>query len=1285
MKSKMLGALALFTLIGALFILQSAGTGPPTVDAATGSIDALNMGTCLTTDATLFKDEDCDLSGEYDGVKWEIRDKVVEVSTLYATYAHDPKTSSDAPRAILTNSDLIKISIADTGRDKRTGVLVRGRSYEGVNDDSDADDTAVDFDEDQSGSLAVLIRTDLDADGLSYQTAVDLDTTDTDEDIKFTSEEAGNGTDGIWLYQGAATVTTSEVTSSGNYTLNFTRDGGIGDGVANPWQFKPADFDVANGAEVRFYGCVSTNATCGDDGTSPNFTDPIKKLTELEVDEDASNGDAGGNTAPWLGVNASVPSGSRVVILAIYYRTSNEENLVGGQTYRECSGEGNTPTKTNGDTWRCSPDGTLSTNDGVGGEDNVVFTDNEKNRNTALEVRALADGNLENRSVDLFLTETGRFDGVYQGYLRLTDANGDGRGTGTSPDNWGRVVGDGKTDNSIGNAAVLAVQSGPVTIEYRDSSGTKRTLRIEIDNRAPTITVANPAHGAASGDQSPDFAGAMEDTDSGLVDGSFRLVVDNKVDSNGAPGSNSDYALEAKAPNAEKVILRTVSPVLKRATRIADYAGYSASDQTFGISDADALYALGDDACDDGQEVCHILSDEYDDGATRGTFEDSLRLDLWETEGETLVLRDKEFQIDFQAFVMDMAGNIGFSDSDPANPRFINDLGTETADRDLEIAKQVLGYYSAHIITLDEKDPEVMTDESATGYYGRTSDKSLIADRSGIVVVFDNNVAASSISTDTFTVELDDESAAQITDVEVDGKYVFLKLASELASDATPEIDIAQGAKVEDMAGNETFGRELEAFDAKDGISPRLTVTLSGGSGTGTGNEGPDKLTRDQIMVHVSSDEPLQGSPRVDVVCTSLEWMSQDDTKMDVDDYVANRMRASSSEPMDNPKETMERANRNEVYDYTCGYEDADSDLVQAYSPNSGSRALALPGENWQYTWQNPPSADMALEDGGATVVVFASDRSRYTMGSDASVRNWGSASADFTLDRELLSPQANGGGDLQPEDGGESKESRPFILIEFNEGTTVTLDSVELDDVEIADQFTKPAMNRFVYWPDTITQGDHEVEVDASDAAGNEVTFDYEFKVVDRGDFVIELQAGWNAISVPATPVDTAIGSVFTDAAVTTVIGWDTQGWRIAVRRDGVWESNQQYGALNDIQSKYGYWVKSDRFVSQPVALQGPIGRDAGSPGTPDAIDTIAGWNFVGVIDQDGDQTEGHFGEGLRSGIAPVSAGEYLGSHYIRAYTWDPTFSRFENLAKDVQIEIGGGVWVYYEGGIAP
>ena len=52
------------------------------------------------------------------------RNTISEVGTVYATYSHDPKTAADDPRGILTNSDLIKVSIQDTGRDKRTPVVL---------------------------------------------------------------------------------------------------------------------------------------------------------------------------------------------------------------------------------------------------------------------------------------------------------------------------------------------------------------------------------------------------------------------------------------------------------------------------------------------------------------------------------------------------------------------------------------------------------------------------------------------------------------------------------------------------------------------------------------------------------------------------------------------------------------------------------------------------------------------------------------------------------------------------------------------------------------------------------------------------------------------------------------------------------------------------------------------------------------------------------------------------------------------------------------------------------
>ena len=92
------------------------------VSAATGTIDALNVGTCTTTNADDFALGDCtQLDAFFQQVPLE---DLIEVDTLYATYAHDPSTAAEAPRAILTDGDLLMISITDTGRDRRDPVLV---------------------------------------------------------------------------------------------------------------------------------------------------------------------------------------------------------------------------------------------------------------------------------------------------------------------------------------------------------------------------------------------------------------------------------------------------------------------------------------------------------------------------------------------------------------------------------------------------------------------------------------------------------------------------------------------------------------------------------------------------------------------------------------------------------------------------------------------------------------------------------------------------------------------------------------------------------------------------------------------------------------------------------------------------------------------------------------------------------------------------------------------------------------------------------------------------------
>ena len=149
LSSRILTALAVLILAVAVVAVRAGSTG--TVEAATGTIDVLNVGTCYTNDSDVFAVGDCD-SGDRDAdgnpVAYDVaeRDTITEVGTVYATYAHDPKTAPDSPRAVLVNSNLIKISITDSGRDKRTPVLYGAGDTEPctkrLTDDKSAGDTA---------------------------------------------------------------------------------------------------------------------------------------------------------------------------------------------------------------------------------------------------------------------------------------------------------------------------------------------------------------------------------------------------------------------------------------------------------------------------------------------------------------------------------------------------------------------------------------------------------------------------------------------------------------------------------------------------------------------------------------------------------------------------------------------------------------------------------------------------------------------------------------------------------------------------------------------------------------------------------------------------------------------------------------------------------------------------------------------------------------------------------------------------------------------------------------
>lgn len=571
---------------------------------------------------------------------------------------------------------------------------------------------------------------------------------------------------------------------------------------------------------------------------------------------------------------------------------------------------------------------------------------------------------------------------------------------------------------------------------------------------------------------------------------------------------------------------------------------------------------------------------------------------------------------------------------------------------------------------------------SVTGYFGLDDDGLPIVNRHGIMLVFDGDIAPETVSVDTFEVSLNDGSFAEIVETRVEGRYVFLRLRNELASEATPIMGIAEGEEIEDLAGNSTNRRKLGFVQIKDGIAPRLTVTLSGGSGLGTGDEGPGRLTNDSMDIQITSDEPLQGAPRVVVVCDALSWTENDGSttvSRDIDDFIANRRGP-------HPRTPGEPTGTN----YTCGY-DVDGDGEDDPFVLTEDFGLFRPVKNWRSTWQNRQSESPKLHDGKLVVVVYARDRSGYERFGET-VTNWATATAGFGLDTTFDASISSDGVRVHPPNGSVIREQRPFVLLEFPEETNVSLASAKFDGENILDAFEVVNGNKFVYWPLSMNQGEHSVVVDAFDAAGNEISFDFEFATTRRGDFVLPLIAGWNAVSVPADPIDPAIENVFTDPAIEMVVSWDPYGielpWAASFRDGDVWVPWQYGRGITKIQAGSGFWVRSSRFIEQPITLtQGMLTQER-RPVTSDyrgGCGSNAGWFFVGVTDVNGDQTQNHFGEPLKDHDNVVlTVGEYLGKYIRHTYSWDPIEAKYRELSEGDAVLIGEGIWYYGERGWA-
>lgn len=467
-------------------------------------------------------------------------------------------------------------------------------------------------------------------------------------------------------------------------------------------------------------------------------------------------------------------------------------------------------------------------------------------------------------------------------------------------------------------------------------------------------------------------------------------------------------------------------------------------------------------------------------------------------------------------------------------------------------------------------------------------------------------------------------------------KTVFIELEEELLPDATPDVSVVPNG-LEDEAGKEQDDDEVEA---DDWIAPKFAVqSITSPLETSRDNvlAGED----DKVVLNVTSDERISTTkPLVDVHYVNAPAGCVDRAGI------------------------ILRAGRDTDGDGRVEPSEARADCAESARGGTINSVISKDGTNeWTITVDKPSST------GYYNVYIYADDRSsQNNRGSEGVApadigtkffEKDGDVNADdavfFEGDVQLPKPQVVVSG----EDAGDTEPTvefkRPlFIEVDFTEPFSadcsagdklsnklectaetaeyaqdgfdaVTITRFELNGVDMTDDVKTTDDETFLVALDDVGIGDHELKIQARDVAGNELkdVLEIEFEVEERDPFTRRLNPGWNLVSLPGAPADSAIASVFdSDIEVRTVYTYNPVtpgGWQVAVREtlDDAWQ-----GDLTDITAKSGYWVLSDAIqdleVSIPRLAGGAVG--ASTPVQPPVIPMYAGWNLIPVVDVTGD-----------------------------------------------------------------
>ena len=748
---------------------------------------------------------------------------------------------------------------------------------------------------------------------------------------------------------------------------------------------------------------------------------------------------------------------------------------------------------------------------------------------------------------------------------------------------------------------------------------------IDVENEPPEIDNFSPADGTAFDDADVEYAFTVTDAHSGLPE------------PEDLPDMDGDDAYTPVVALISRSQCETHAGMDESVTKDdGDVVSFAAQ-----VHENETLYCPGEEQDGEYDASAPVSSGTYGFAPVRDDKDFDEIDDGFDVETTIVLTENRVYYVTF--IVCDNAGNCTFYDP-------------EGNDDEEELAE----------ITVDTENPEFA--EARTGVKWDSTDNEYDDDRSYIQVLFDELTAlnAETVEIDDFVVEghsiksvyvfenPDDDDVAWADS----GKYaensptgtngrkalyedientVFIELEDELLADETPDVTLVPNG-VEDGAGNDQDDGEQEA---DDWISPKFTI-VSIVSPRETTQSQVLAGDGDEVVITVTTDERLdQTRPTVTVTYViapdgSVDTVGTEECKIDAEtDGTRERGEiANTGYCLDNAKATggslnnsVEKISNTEwVVTITepkaTGYYNFHiTGIDRSPQDNRGSEGVA----------KSDIVSDFFDSDGDVNMddaVYFEGDISL----SRPNVRVSGEVATDNEPDVEYRTPlfveldftvpHANEADCKDPEDDDYAlncmSENKEYAEDNFD-SIVVTL--FELDGVDMTDSVKTTDDETFLVTLENIALGDHTVNIQAVDQAGNVLDdiLEIDFEVSDRDPFGKRLSPGWNLVSLPGEPADSSIAAVFgANVEVRTVYTYDPVipgGWQVAVREtlDSDWQ-----GDLTEISGQRGYWVLSDAIQDWEVNIPRLAGGASGSgtPIQPPVIPLYAGWNLIPVTD---------------------------------------------------------------------